>query len=124
MLSQESICFAKMATAEESTVSGEGRGVRSLEDDMFCCINEGFLFLGVTSPQEENKKITFFGECFDNRISKIFPSFSCMRHRLPRSYSQGSIEEENTLFGPTCEVTIFWTWNTEVSLNLLKYIHK
>jgi hypothetical protein len=47
-----------------------------------------------------------------------------MRHRLTSSYCQGSIEEENSLFGPTCEVTIFWTRNTEVSLNLLKYIHK
>ncbi len=60
MLSQESICFTKMTTAEKTAMSGEGRGVGSLEDDMFFCIDERFLFLSVTSPEEEDKKITFF----------------------------------------------------------------
>jgi hypothetical protein len=74
MLSEESICFTKMATAKKTTVCREGRGVRRFEDNMLSCINERFLFLSMTSPEEENQKITFIGERLYNRVGKSLPS--------------------------------------------------
>lgn len=124
MLSQESISFTKMATAEKTTVCRKGRGVGGFEDDMFFCIDERFLFLCMTSPEEENQKITFIRKCLNDWISKGFPSFSSMRHRLPCTDCECGIEEEYTLFCPTCQISIFWCRNAEVSLNFLKYIHQ
>lgn len=60
MLSQESICFAKMTAAEKSTMSREGRGVWCFEDDMFLRIDEGFLFLRMASPEEKYQEISLF----------------------------------------------------------------
>ena len=124
MLSQESICFTKMTTAEKASMSWEGRGVRSFEDDMFFCIDERFLFLRVASPEEENQKITFIRECLYDWISKGFPSFPSMRHRLPCTDCECGIEEEYALFCPTCQISIFWCGDTEIWLNFLKYIHQ
>lgn len=124
MLSEESICFTKMTTAEKTAMSGEGRGMRCFEDDVFLCINEWFLFLSVTSPEEEDKEITFFLKGMNDRVSKRLPSLPSMWHRLSRADSKCCIEEENALFSPACEITIFRTWNTEISLYFLKYIHE
>lgn len=124
MLSQEGICFAKMTTAEKTSVSGKRRGVRRFEDDMFLCINERFLFLSVTSPEEEDKEITFFWKGMNDRVSKCLPSLPSMWHRLSSADGECRIQEENTLLSPTWEITIFWTRNAEISLNFLKYIHE
>jgi len=124
MLSQENICFTKMTTAEKTAMSREGRGVRCFEDDMFFCIDERFLFLSVTSPEEEDKEITFFRKGMNDRVSKRLPSLPSMWHRLSSADSERCVQEENALLSPTGEITIFWTWDAEISLDFLKYIHE
>ncbi len=124
MLSQESICFAKMTTTEETSVCREGRRVGRFEDDMFLRINEGLLFLRVTSPEQKYEKISLVREGLNNCIGKIFPSFSCVRHRFTSTDSEGRIEKQNSLLCPTSEVTIFWSRYSEISLNFFKNIHE
>jgi hypothetical protein len=48
-----------MFTSEKTTVSREGRRVRSFQNDVFSCIDKRFLFLGMTSPEEKYQKISF-----------------------------------------------------------------
>lgn len=122
MLSEESICFTKMTTAEKTAMSREGRGMGGLEDDMFFCIDERFLFLSMTSPEEEYEEISFFWEGLYDDVSKYFPSFPSMRQRFSSSHCERCIEQEYSLMCPTSEISIFWYWLSLTRAYFLKYI--
>lgn len=124
MLPEESVCFAKMTTAQKSAVCRERGGVRCFEYDMFVCIDERFLFLSMASPEQKYQKISFFWEGFYDSICEIFPSFSCVWHGLTSTDRECRIEKENALFCPASEVSVFRSLDTEISLNFLKYIHE
>jgi len=122
MFSEESICFAKMTAAEESTMSRKRGGVWSFEDRVFACIDQWFFLLCMTSPEQEYQEITFIWKCLNNCIGKYLPSFVTMRHRLSSTDGERRIEEEDTLLCPTWEITIFWSCCTHIALNFLKNI--
>lgn len=98
--------------------------MRGFEDDMFFCVDERFLFLCMASPEQEYQEVSLVRKCLNNRVCKIFPSFPGMRHRLSRTDGERRIEEEDALLCPASEIATFWTWDTEISLNLLEDIHQ
>ncbi len=124
MLSQESICFAKMSTAKKSTMSWEGRGVRGFEDYMFRRIDERFFLLSVTSPEEEYEEISFFWEGMNHSIGKCFPSFPSVRQGLPSPDGECGIQEEDSLWSPVSEISTLWYWLVETTTHFLKNIHQ
>lgn len=122
MLFQKSICCAEMFTSEKSSMGGEGRGMRGFEDNVFLCINESFLFLGMASPEEENEEIPLVWESFYDCICEYFPSLSRMRHWFSSSDRESRIEQEHALLWPTREVSAERNRNIEAFIYFFKYI--
>jgi hypothetical protein len=115
-----------MTTAEKTAMGREGRGVRCFEDDMFFCIDERFLFLSMTSPEEEIwGNHDFLRECESQQSVKVshhFPAcdMGCTSFGQWVWYSGGE-----RLALPNVRDHHFLRTQVipEISLNFLKYIH-
>lgn len=94
------------------------------KNGVFFYIYELFLFLCMTSPEEEYEEFSFFGECLDNSICESLPSFSDVRHRLSCSDCECGIQEKNSLACPASEISIVWQRSSNIIMNLFKDINE
>ena len=74
MCFQPGIGFGKMPAAEKSVVSGQGRRVRTFEDEMLALIDERFFASGVPSPENKDDMFFLFGNNPDNAVCEPGPA--------------------------------------------------
>lgn len=90
------------------------------EYQMLVTVNEGTFLLCITSPKDEYQIFSFFGQDTDGSICKLFPTATLVRTGLVGAYCQGGVQQQDTLFGPSCQVTGGRGWRADIFFISLK----
>ena len=99
--------------------------MRSREDEVTAGVNHLRLGDGITAPQKEHQPASLLGEGAYGGIGKRFPTFALMRARLMGTDGESGVEKEDSLLGPTSEVTTFGRdCGAEVTVYLLDDVHQ
>ena len=108
------VCFTEMLIPKEAIVGREGRRMCRTEYQMLVTVNEGTFLLCITSPKDEYQIFSFFGQDTDGSICKLFPTATLVRTGLVGAYCQGGVQQQDTLFGPSCQVTGGRGWRADI----------
>lgn len=100
MLLEVGIGLGEVAAAEESSVGGEGRGMRGGKHEVFRLVDEGPLGNGVAAPEEEYKACSLCRQGLNGSIGECLPSVTLVAASLVGADSEGGIKEQYPLDGP------------------------
>ena len=71
-------------------------------------VDQRLLFTCIRTPKKEDHMLFFVGYQLDDRIGKCLPSLLLMRACLAFGYCECSVQQEDTLFGPTYKAAMAW----------------
>ena len=80
--------------------------MRRFQNQMAGGVDHRSFFLGITSPKNENESGTLFGQGTDDGVGKSLPAMSLMGCGLVGAHRQRGVEQQHSLFGPACQVTV------------------
>src|SRR5579859_2696328 len=111
-----------MTAPEEPFVGGKRRGVCCFQYQVPGLIDEDLLLLGEFPPEQENEAFFLRGGLADHGVCEFRPSDPGVAHWLICPYGEGSIEEQDALFGPMGQVAMPGDGHTYITLQFLENI--
>jgi len=111
------------AGAEEAGVSGEGRGVRRLNNQVLGAVNVGTFGPGIVAPEDKDEVLALCRERGDSGVSKLLPSPTLMTPGHARFDREGCVQEQHALCGPSLQVASpVCDWPANIRLDFFKDI--
>lgn len=78
--------------------------MRGFENEMFVGIDDLAFVLGIAAPKHKDEILPVLGELLDGGVGEFFPTLFLVGTSLVSDDGKGSIEQQNSLFGPVSEV--------------------
>ena len=124
MLLEIGIGLRKMSAANEASIGTQWARMNGGKDQMLSTVDILPLALSITTPQHKNNIRSLIIKRLYCCICQFFPSFSLVATSPVCFHSKGSIEQQDTLLCPMCEVARGGDWLTQITLKFLVDIHQ
>ena len=111
-----------MLTEPAATIGTQWRGMDTLKHQIAGLVNHISLTSGITSPKHIHQMFTMSGQSLNSRISKPLPPQRRVTIGLMGTDCQRGVEQQYTLFSPSCQVTRSRNRRTQVGLNFFEDI--
>ena len=96
--------------------------MRGAEYQMAATVYDGTLLLGIASPEYEHESVPMGVEFPYRRICELLPPFSLMGTGSTGPYGKGSVQQQDSLSGPSGQVSARRYRFAQVITYLLEYI--
>ena len=122
MLREVFVALEEMSVAHEASHGTQRTGVCALQDKMSERVDEGCLPSCGCSPKHEDEIVATTVEGSDGSIGERLPTLSAMTECLMLTNRQASVQEENALLCPSCQVAALRDRRSRLGLYLLKNV--
>ena len=96
--------------------------MRRREHKMPRAVDKRAFLYSIRPPEHKHQMLSIFSKVADDGISENFPSFPLMRAGAMCAHREGGVEEQHSLFCPTCEVAGSGYFGAYVVMNFFKNI--